>query len=89
MATVVLWAGAVYLGKLERNHWICTGPAVFMSAVCVTFLLYSPLGAGLKWPIAVTIGALAPFPPLSLLLWSIASRRKRAAVETGDGTTDG
>ncbi|MCR4667127.1 MAG: carbon starvation protein A [Desulfovibrio sp.] len=42
LATIVLWAGAVYLASRGRFHWICTVPAVFMTAVCTTFICWSP-----------------------------------------------
>lgn len=43
---VILWTGAVYLstnyGKEKNRCWIAVIPAVFMSAVCITYLLYAP-----------------------------------------------
>ena len=53
LASIVLWASAVYLASHGRCHWICTIPAVFMTAVCTTFICYSPsLGFGI--PIATS-----------------------------------
>ena len=37
LATVVLWAAAMYLLKEKKNYWIAVVPAVFMSAVCATY----------------------------------------------------
>ena len=49
LATIVLWAGAVYLASHKRNYWICVVPAVFMTAVCTTFICYDPkLGFGIS-----------------------------------------
>lgn len=42
LAAIVLWAGAAYLAHRERLHWICTIPAAFMTAVCVTYICYEP-----------------------------------------------
>lgn len=42
LATIVLWAGACYLMRRGRCHWICTVPAVFMTAVCTSYICYEP-----------------------------------------------
>lgn len=42
LATIVLWAGACYLVRRGRFHWICTVPATFMTAVCVSYICYEP-----------------------------------------------
>ena len=65
LASIVLWSGAVYLASHGRCHWICTVPAVFMTAVCTTFICYSPkLGFGIPIETSNIIGiavALAAF----------------------------
>ena len=42
LATIMLWAGAAYLVRRDRFHWICTVPAIFMTAVCVSYICYEP-----------------------------------------------
>ncbi|MDE5832524.1 MAG: carbon starvation protein A [Desulfovibrio sp.] len=42
LATIMLWAGAAYLARRDRCHWICTVPATFMTAVCVSYICYEP-----------------------------------------------
>ena len=42
LSCFTLWALAVLLRKRGRLHWVVTIPAVFMSMVCVCFLLSSP-----------------------------------------------
>ncbi|MCT4595690.1 MAG: carbon starvation protein A [Anaeromicrobium sp.] len=50
LAMIVLWAAAMYLLKNKKNHWICTIPATFMSAVTSAYILQAKeglkLGAG-------------------------------------------
>ena len=46
-AVIMLWAAAAYLAKEDKLHWICTLPAVFMTAVCITYLANAPIGFGL------------------------------------------
>ena len=56
LATIVLWTGAVYLMRRDRFHWIATIPAIFMTAVVVTFLFYSNIGFGMSIQYATIIG---------------------------------
>jgi len=53
---VFLWAGAVYLAKRSKNHWIASVPACFMTAVTTTYILYAPEGFRLPYSVSVTIG---------------------------------
>ena len=40
LACVALWAAAVWLRRRKRLHWVATAPALFMTAVCGTYLFY-------------------------------------------------
>ena len=42
LAMIVLWAGAMYLVKERKNYLICAVPAVFMSAVSITYFFMAP-----------------------------------------------
>lgn len=42
LACFTLWSVAVLLRKRGRWHWVVTLPAVFMTMVCICFLLSSP-----------------------------------------------
>ena len=57
MACVCLWACAVYLARRKRFHWICSLPACFMTAVCITFICNAKIGFGLPMDTATVIGA--------------------------------
>ena len=62
LATIVLWAGAAYLIRRKRFHWICTLPAIFMTAVCVSYICYEPsMGFGMGIDISNIIGVVAAF----------------------------
>ena len=49
LAMIALWAAAMYLVEHKRNHWICTIPATFMSAVSMTYFIAAPECMGLLW----------------------------------------
>ncbi len=42
LAAVVLWAGAVYLVRRGRNHWISTAPATVLTALAAHQVLLAP-----------------------------------------------
>lgn len=55
-AMVMLWTAAAYLYRYGKLHWICTLPAMFISAVCFTFLANNKIGFGLDYQLSVYIG---------------------------------
>ena len=59
LAAVVLWTGAAYLIKQAKFHWICTIPAIFMTAVTFTYLANAQIGFGLDMQWATIIGIAA------------------------------
>lgn len=46
LATITLWAGAVYLVRQGKSHWMMSLPAVFLTMVCVVYFLIAPYLAG-------------------------------------------
>ncbi|MCH7377482.1 carbon starvation protein A [Aeromonas sp. MR19] len=55
-AVIMLWAAAAYLAKEGKLHWVCTIPAIFMTAVVFTYLANAPIGFGLEMGISTIIG---------------------------------
>ncbi len=47
LAMLVLWSAAVYLRQQGKCHWITTVPAMFMTAVSVSFILQASIGFSL------------------------------------------
>ena len=58
LAMVVLWAITVYLAQERKLYWVTLIPAVFMTAVTVTYLLVAPEGFSLPYEISYSIGIL-------------------------------
>jgi carbon starvation protein CstA len=54
LAMVTLWAITVYLSKAKKNYWITLIPALFMTAVCLSYILIA--GEGLSLPHAPAYG---------------------------------
>ena len=59
LATIVLWTETVYLVKQHKNFYITLIPAMFMTAVTVSFLILSPIAFGIDKTIAYIFGAVA------------------------------
>ncbi len=47
LACFTFWSLAVLLRRRARLHWIATLPALFMTAMCTTYILHAPEGLGL------------------------------------------
>ena len=58
LAVFTLWAITVYLARHKKLYLITLIPAMFMTAVSVSYILYAPTpeGFGLSYPIAVGAG---------------------------------
>ncbi|MCG0278701.1 MAG: carbon starvation protein A [Thermanaeromonas sp.] len=78
LAMVVLWAGAVHLAKQRSFHWIATLPAVFMTAVSITYILQAPEGLRLPTSISYPVGIASATLAFAIFLWKIS--RKSAPV---------
>ncbi len=44
VATIVLWTASFYLRRNQRFYWITLLPAGFMTAVCITYIMYDKIG---------------------------------------------
>ena len=59
-AVMMLWTASAYLLHNNKFHWITTIPAMFMTTVCITFILNSSkLGFGLSMDVATITGIIA------------------------------
>ncbi|WP_412498936.1 carbon starvation protein A [Vibrio furnissii] len=78
-AVMMLWTASAYLLRHNKLHWITTIPAVFMTTVCITFILNnSTLGFGLPMQISTIVGIVAT---LAITLYVIK-------ISKGKGETD-
>ncbi|MBD1575362.1 carbon starvation protein A [Vibrio sp. S11_S32] len=59
-AVMMLWTASAYLLRFNKFHWITTVPAMFMTAVCITFILNNhTLGFGMGMQISTIVGIVA------------------------------
>ena len=69
LATVVLWAAAMYLVKENKFHWVATIPAIFMTVVVFTFIANAGIGFNLPMNIATSIGIGAGVVAVVAFFW--------------------
>ncbi len=85
IATIVLWTATMYLRQQAKNYWIAFVPAVFMSAVCTTYILVAPEGLKLSTSIAYPIGLIVPVVLAAVFLFKPAKGIATAPIVEGEG----
>lgn len=77
LATIVLWTITAYLIRERKAWWISLVPAVFMTAVVVSYILVAPEGLNLSTGPSQLIGALVAVLLLAFTLNKIQKRNRR------------
>ncbi|MDR2772911.1 MAG: carbon starvation protein A [Elusimicrobiota bacterium] len=81
LATIVLWAGSVYLFKHSKSKLYAIMPAVpatFMTAVTVTYIFIAPEGFTLSPAIGYPVGIIAAAVCLFLFITLIVMKAKKS-----------
>ena len=58
LAMIMLWTGSAYLAKHNKNHFITTIPAIFMTVVTFSYIMQAPEGFKLHAGISNIIGVI-------------------------------
>ncbi|TDT71586.1 carbon starvation protein CstA [Hypnocyclicus thermotrophus] len=69
LATIALWAGAVYLKNNGKNYLIAAIPATFMTSVIITYILIAKEGFKISEKIAYPIGIIVAILALGNFLF--------------------
>ena len=80
LAAITLWACAVYLARHGKAYIICLVPAVFMTVVVVSYILFAPTPEGFGLPIELASGIACGIAAVGLVLFA---RYCRALPRTG------
>lgn len=73
LSVFTLWACTFYLMKENRQYLICLFPAMFMTAVSVSYILYAPEGLKLPYVLSISLGI---FTSIVFLLIFLNTRKK-------------
>ncbi len=82
VAMVMLWAAAAYLVRHNEVHWVCTIPAVLMTAIVVTFIANAKIGFGLPMDTATIIGI--AFTLVATVVFFLRIRTSKEAIAEED-----
>jgi carbon starvation protein CstA len=58
LAAITLWIATIYLIKTKKNMWITLIPALFITSVVITYILYAPIGFGLAIDVSAAFAVL-------------------------------
>ncbi|HIF9379811.1 TPA: carbon starvation CstA family protein [Photobacterium damselae] len=79
-AVMMLWTASAYLLRHNKLHWITTVPALFMTTVCITFILNNhQLGFGLPMGISTGLGVAGAIAAMFMVI-----KRAKASANTDD-----
>lgn len=79
LAVFTLWAATVWLARRRRLYIVTLIPAMFMTAVSITYILYAPEGFGLDMTLAVCVALVVD--AIFLALFMRSAGRLAAPVE--------
>lgn len=57
LAAITLWSITVYLARRDKNYFVTLLPALFMSSVCMTYILVAPEGFSLSHTLSYILGS--------------------------------
>lgn len=80
LATIALWTGSSFLSRNGRKHWLTTLPAIFMTAVCSTYILQAPEGFRLQNNIAYPLGLIISII-ISILMLKLLKNQFNKPIE--------
>ena len=78
LATIVLWAIAVYMKESGGKTIFVLIPSAFMTAVVTTYILVEPEGIGMSQTVSAAIGILVA---LGLSGWFLFSKNKKVGLK--------
>lgn len=77
LGMIVLWTITVYLAQEKKFYWITLIPALFMTVVISSYLLFAPEGFALSYTLSVNSGLVIAF---CAALWFFLKQRKYQSV---------
>ncbi|WP_322933300.1 carbon starvation protein A [Bacteroides sp. CG01] len=78
LAVFTLWAITVYLARSKKPYWITLIPALFMTAVCSTYICIAPEGLALLHSLSYSIGGVCTLvAAIWFFVWKGRSAQKR------------
>ncbi|MCK7540170.1 MAG: hypothetical protein MZV63_59355 [Marinilabiliales bacterium] len=78
LAAITCWTIAMYLALRGKSHLMMSIPALFLTAVCITYILAAPhSGGGLALPLRISVAIAGAGAATAMALFLVALKRKR------------
>ncbi|MBN2596631.1 carbon starvation CstA family protein [Labilibaculum sp.] len=87
LSMVMLWTAAMYLAKEGKNHLPLSIPALFMTAICFTYLLVAPNkngGLAINTQLGILLGI---FIASSIFIWFLISNKQKTIKKPTNNLT--
>jgi carbon starvation protein CstA len=81
LAVFTLWAVTVYLARHGKFFWITMIPAMFMTCVCTTYILFANEGFGLDYNLSVMVSIIVAALLGASFLRHVYSHRGESVVQ--------
>lgn len=88
LATIVLWTITVFLIQAKKFYWISLVPAVFMTAVVITYIFIAPEGLSLPTGISFIIGIGSAVISLIICLLYVRKQQKKREAAIASEVVD-
>lgn len=90
LGMIVLWTITVYLAQEKKLYWITLLPALFMTVVITSYLLFAPEGFGLPYLFSVYSGLAIALGATILFFWKLSKTSPALKVVplSGKGNND-
>jgi carbon starvation protein CstA len=82
LAAVTCWTIAMYLAINGKRHWYLSVPALFLTTVCITYILIAPhTGGGLALPTKVSVGVAIAAATAAFAVFLLAVKKKKRSAQ--------
>jgi len=76
LACATLWAVTMWMVRRNKNYWMGLMPALFMTVVCVSYILVAPEGFQLPYKLSLAVGVAAMLTTAGSFAAYLRKRRK-------------
>lgn len=81
LAVFTLWTITVYLARHGKPYWFTMLPAMFMTCVCVTYILFAPEGLRMDYSLSLGIGVVSALVAGGLFMKKMVVTKPVAVIE--------
>jgi carbon starvation protein CstA len=82
LAAITCWTIAMFLALRGKNHWMMSLPALFLTAVCITYLMTAPhSGGGMALPLRTSLIIAAGGTAVVMTLFMVTMKKRKNSIQ--------